>query len=408
LIGSRDLDRNEESRNQARRDLSGSGALNNGLRTNLIPENRSLPDVLERKRIGGDFQEDWDRIAAVKSRNQIVTFESLFPMTSFPQAAIRPEPLAGSKGFERLTGAIFLLALGIWSAREGHANDLNDLKPADLYRTTNVWSVHLQFTADQWQQMEPKGEPGGFFGGGPRGGARGGFGPGMLAAPAFMRDGDVDHDAKLTPTEFERLAAKWFAQWDKDKTGKLDADQLRTGLSATFVPPGFGPRGRGPRMNLQGPEGKRNGLSSAAGIEFEYVHADLQFADQWIKDVAVRYKGNGTFMQSRDSLKRSLKVDVSKYVKGRRVAGVSKLNLHNNVTDASWMNEVLSHKLFRDADVPAPRTAYARVYITVPGKFEREYFGLYSMVEDVNAKRCISEVQPWSGDKTFGLALNHR
>ena len=137
-------------------------------------------------------------------------------------------------------------------------------------------------------------------------------------------------------------------------------------------------------MNLQGAEGKRNGLASAIGIEFKYVHADMEFEGRVLKDVAVRYKGNGTFMQSRGSLKRSLKIDLNKYVKGRTMAGVSKLNLHNNVTDASWMNEVLSHRLFRDAGAPAPRTAYARVYVTVPGKYENRYLGLYSLVEDVD------------------------
>src|SRR5206468_6763914 len=141
---------------------------------------------------------------------------------------------------------------------------------------------------------------------------------------------------------------------------------------------------RGPGLNLQGAEGKRNGLASAAGIEFGYVRADLEWENLVLNDVAVRYKGNGTFMQSRGSLKRSLKIDLNKFVKGRKLAGVSKLNLHNNVTDASWMNEVLSHRLFRDAGVPASRTAYARVDVTVPGKFARTYFGLYSLVEAVD------------------------
>ena len=34
--------------------------------------------------------------------------------------------------------------------------------------------------------------------------------------------------------------------------------------------------------------------------------------------------------------------------------------------------------------MPAPRTAYARVFVTVPGKFEGQYFGLYSMTEAVD------------------------
>jgi spore coat protein CotH len=143
-------------------------------------------------------------------------------------------------------------------------------------------------------------------------------------------------------------------------------------------------------MNLQGPEGKRNGLSSAAGIEFKYVHADLEFEGQLLKDVAVRYKGNGTWMQSQGSLKRSLKVDLNHFAKGQKLAGVSKLNFHNNVTDASWMNEVLSHRLFRDAGVPAPRTSYARVFLTVRGKYDKEYVGLYSLVEDID-KRFAEE-----------------
>jgi spore coat protein CotH len=114
------------------------------------------------------------------------------------------------------------------------------------------------------------------------------------------------------------------------------------------------------------------------------VHADLEFEGQALKDIAVRYKGNGTWMGSQNSLKRSLKVDLNEYVNGQKLAGLTKLNFHNNVTDASLMNEVLSHRLFRDAKVPAPRTAYARVFVTVPGKHDRKYFGLYSMIEDVD------------------------
>jgi spore coat protein CotH len=141
---------------------------------------------------------------------------------------------------------------------------------------------------------------------------------------------------------------------------------------------------------LQGPEGKRNGIASAMGIEFTYVHADLDFEGQPFKDVAVRFKGNGTFMESRGSLKRSLKIELNKYVKGQKLAGQVKLNLHNNVTDASWMNEPLSYRLYRDAGVPASRTTYARVYLTVPGKYDHQYVGLYSLIEEVD-KNFIGE-----------------
>ena len=48
------------------------------------------------------------------------------------------------------------------------------------------------------------------------------------------------------------------------------------------------------------------------------------------------------------------------------------------------MNEAVAYRLFRDGGVPAPRTAYARVLVTVPGKFDRKYFGPYDLVEDVS------------------------
>jgi spore coat protein CotH len=217
--------------------------------------------------------------------------------------------------------------------------------------------------------------------------------PAMLLARAFLQQGDRNADGKLSREEFRLLGAALFSAWDQNKKGELTGDQIRTGLSSMLTPLDrpTEPWGRGPRMNLQGPEGKRNGLASAAGIEFTYVHADLEFEGQRFTNVAVRYKGNGTFMRSRGSLKRSLKVDLNKYVKGQKLAGVSRLNFHNNVADASWMNEVLSHRLFRDADVPAPRTAYARVYLTVPGKYQHEYLGLYSLVEDLD-KEFASEI----------------
>ena len=266
--------------------------------------------------------------------------------------------------------------------------------PAALFDLTSVWTVHLTFTAEQWQAMQPKNTGRGPFGqpgpGGP--GPRRGpdqFGPANFLAPVFLRDGDRNHDQKLSAEEFELLAGKWFDQWDKSKRGVLNPEQLRDGLNATFGPPqGPGnPGGPGPRppgMFLQGAEGQRNGLSSMMGLTFVYVRADLEFNGQTIKDVGIRYKGNGTFMESMQSIKKSLKIQTNHFVKGQKLAGISTLNLHNCVTDASWMNEVLSHKLFRDASLPAPRTAYARVYVTVPGVYDRKYFGLYSLVEDID------------------------
>lgn len=252
---------------------------------------------------------------------------------------------------------------------------------AQVYRQTNVFSIHLVFTPEQWESMEPKGGDRGPFGGGGRGGGRGGFGPGMVLAPGFVSQGDVDKNGKLSKEEFTGLADRWFSTWDKDNTGQLTSQQVRLGISGSMPLLGGGPGGPG-GMNLQGAEGKRNGLASAAGLEFNYVRASLTIDGQEFKEVAVRYKGNGTFMESRGQLKRSMKIDLNEYTKGQKFFGLTTLNLHNNVTDPSWMNEPLSYQLFRDAGVPAPRNAYAQVFVTVPGRYDRTYLGLYTLIEN--------------------------
>ena len=141
---------------------------------------------------------------------------------------------------------------------------------------------------------------------------------------------------------------------------------------------GFGPGG------MLGSDGARNGVAARQGIEFTYVHADLEMDGQKFRDVAVRYKGNGSFMRARGSDKISLKVDLNKFVKGQKIAGLTTINFQNNITDIGWMNEVLAYQLYRDAGAHAPRTSYAKVYITVPGRYTRHYIGLYSISENVD------------------------
>jgi spore coat protein H len=265
-------------------------------------------------------------------------------------------------------------------------------KSADLFKTTAIWNVHLTFTAEDWAAMEPKGGGPGF--GGPMGGRR--LDAATFLEPGFLK-GDTNGDGKLSRDEFAALGTKLFSEWDTQKAGSLSADQLRAGISTAFPFPAFGPGGpgapggaggRGPGgpggMNFTAREGARNGLSGMSGVDFQYVKANLDFEGRSYKDVAVRYKGNSSFMMARGTDKRSLKIDLNEYVKGQKLAGLSTINLHNAITDGSWMNEVLSYRLFRDAGVPAPRTAYARVYITVDGKWEKKYIGLYELVENVD------------------------
>ncbi len=296
------------------------------------------------------------------------------------------EAMGWGRSLAVLAGALLICVIYCGAAAlsqvpAGPASNLT-LDADRIYGLTNIWTIHLKFAPDQWEAMEPKGGSNPFGGGPGRGGRPGAFGGGNAArmlTPVFMSQADLNRDGRISQDELGKLGEKWFKAWDTNGAGQLDETQLRSGLNAIR-----NPAGGGMASMLLAAEGKRNGISAALGTEFEFVHADLEFEGQRLSDVGVRYKGNGTFMESRDSLKRSLKIDINKYAKGQSLGRVTTLTLQNNVTDASMMNEVMAYRLYRDAGVPAPRTAYARVFVTVPGTHERKYFGLYSMSEAVD------------------------
>jgi spore coat protein H len=192
-------------------------------------------------------------------------------------------------------------------------------------------------------------------------------GPGAQRAPISTPSpatSDLFQTAKIVPVHLE------FAQADYKALAPHSGSWL------------FGFGGRGSQSWLQGAEGKRNGFAASRGVEFSYVHAAVTIGTQMLKNIGVRYKGNGTYFDGNAQGKISLKLDFSEYVKGQRLGTLKKLNLHSNITDASWMNEVLAFRLYRDAGVPAPRTSYARVHVTVQGRQDRAYAGLFSIVEN--------------------------
>jgi hypothetical protein len=123
-------------------------------------------------------------------------------------------------------------------------------------------------------------------------------------------------------------------------------------------------------------------MTGAMGLEFEYVHGDVAIDDQTFPNVGVRYKGNGTYMQGQTAGKLSFKLQLDRFDKGQRLGRITTLNLHSNISDATFMNEALAYLLYRDAGVAAPRTSYARVYVTVTGQQQNKYLGLYSVVEN--------------------------
>jgi hypothetical protein len=141
----------------------------------------------------------------------------------------------------------------------------------DLFKVTNVWTVHLKFTADN-EQMEPKV-------GGPavrwrsRGLRAGEAGRWRIRPRNVLHQpfSIMDQDRRC----FRRNSArcrKWFTDWDKDKQGNL-MKTVRGWLNypgpPRWRPPGTGRGRRMPDSICRG--GGTGNASSAAGIEFKYA-----------------------------------------------------------------------------------------------------------------------------------------
>ena len=113
-------------------------------------------------------------------------------------------------------------------------------------------------------------------------------------------------------------------------------------------------------------------LSSLTSQPFEYTEATLLAEGEELV-VGIRIKGSSSY----DDIygKPSLKVKVNWLDEGQTFHGYKKFNLHNQTYDPSLMSEDLMLRMFRDADLPAPRSGYA--WLTVNG----QAYGLYSVIE---------------------------
>jgi spore coat protein CotH len=120
------------------------------------------------------------------------------------------------------------------------------------------------------------------------------------------------------------------------------------------------------------------------GLAFPWAHADLHANGKTYKNVGLRYKGNGSYVSADKMLKRNLKIELDHYDEYQHFHGVKTITLNAGAVDASRMREVLAYGVFRSAGVPAPRTAFGKVTLTVPGKYNKEFVGLYTFVEHVD------------------------
>jgi hypothetical protein len=115
---------------------------------------------------------------------------------------------------------------------------------------------------------------------------------------------------------------------------------------------------------------------------FGYVEAGFRCGSVSLPKVGLRVKGNSSATIRNE--RKSLKIDFDRFDGKARFHGLSKLNLHNGFNDPTVMREFLAYRLFHDAGAPASRVGYARIFVTLPGRFKDKLLGLYVNVEQVN------------------------
>jgi spore coat protein H len=144
-------------------------------------------------------------------------------------------------------------------------------------------------------------------------------------------------------------------------------------------------------------DGRMIHIGGGFGGTFPWVHADVRLGELALPDVGLRYKGNSSYNASLGSLHRNLKLKTDLYGGKDTWAGHGTLNLNAEVLDPSRLRESFSFAVFRAAGVPAPRTAFAEVTLTVPAQHAETNLGLYTLVENVNRSFLKRVLPPGTG-----------
>ena len=195
--------------------------------------------------------------------------------------------------------------------------------PESLFGLTNVIDVHMEFTAEEWEKLQP---------------------------------------LPSAKTDFVSLFIALEDMTQDAADGK----------------------------HFWGENANRPGLAGYLGVDHQYGMANVQIDDDHVDGVGIRYKGNGSFIQGFNENKSSFKIDFNEYNDDLEFRGLTKINLNNCITDPSMLREALSYELFREAGIPCSRIGFARVRLSVDGKYEDKNLGLFTTVEQVD-KRFLKD-----------------
>ncbi len=127
--------------------------------------------------------------------------------------------------------------------------------------------------------------------------------------------------------------------------------------------------------------------------EFNYAKANITIDGQPFTDAGLRFKGNSSYRSSRRDLKRPLKIDTNRFIKGQKLHGRTKLNLSNAFLDSAFMKEKLAYGLYREAGLPTPQTGWANVVLSIEGIVDKKPLGIYVVIEQMDERYLKENLQ---------------
>lgn len=187
--------------------------------------------------------------------------------------------------------------------------------------------------------------------------------PTKVANPSLKRGFDSEKIWKVTIT----IPPDEFAAMQPHKPGG--------GLFGFWKPPGVPKNSDGTDREIH-----RNNF----GMDLPWASGTLTIDGRTFCQVGIRYKGNGTIGDAEKTIKKSIKIDLDRLNGTEKFLGAKTINLHCGVTDPSKCRETMAYFAYRAAGVPAPGTSFTEVWLTVAGKYDSEFWGLYTLVEHVD------------------------
>jgi hypothetical protein len=186
----------------------------------------------------------------------------------------------------------------------------------------------------------------------------------------------------LLSTAGLRTAADLFRPTNIWEAHLIFTEEEWTTLGPRRIPPVRGWLRSDGTPLLRNPQASRAGIAGVLGYDLPWSSGDLEFGELRFTNAAARFKGNGTFLAGMKSYRRPFKLDLNEHVKDQKLVGRDVLNFHNLEADRTHLSDTLAYEFFHEAGVPALRTTFARLFLTIEGRWERRLLGLYLMVEN--------------------------